>query len=154
MLKKWRSRYKRAQLAHSYTAVSYGRYNFTLGIILIILTTASSVLIFSDFKCYFWLSPTVGVFAALFAYLQTFLSFSKNAEIHRVVERSYGALKKEVEYLINFNSGEDISKKVNDIREKENTLSSEAPHSLSYNWKKAKKETQDENDQYSIRTNT
>lgn len=155
MLKKWRSRFKRAQLAHSYTAISYGRYHQVLGIVLIILTTASCVLIFADQEEYKWASPIVGISAALFAYLQTFLNFSDKAEAHRGVERRYGALKKEIEYLIYFESeANDFSNRVNDIRERENTISAEAPHSLSHRWKKAKRETQKENDAMSIRTET
>ena len=152
LLKKWRSRFKRAQIAHSYTAISYGRYHQVLGILLIMLTTASCVLIFADLSGNKWASPTVGICAALFAYLQTFLSFSEKADTHRSVERRYGALKKEIEYLIFFKSNaDDFSKRVNDIRERESTISAEAPHSLSHRWKKAKLETQNENDEASIR---
>ncbi len=155
MLKKWRSRYKRAQLSHSYTAVQYGRYDLYLGVLLIILTTASAILIFAEFECIPWLSPSTGITAALFAFLQTFLRFSEKSEIHRSVERKYGALKKEIEYLITFTPNDDnFIERVNEIRCRENEISREAPHSIVSCWKKAKKETKNENDEYSIRSNS
>lgn len=94
ILKKWRSRYKRAQLSHSYTAVKYGSYDTRLGVLLIILTTASAILIFAEFECFTWISPTVGIAAALLAYLQTFLRFSEKSEIHRAVECNSPLLKR------------------------------------------------------------
>ena len=152
ILKKWRSRYKRAQLSHSYTAVRYGLYDLVLGVSLIILTTASAILIFAKFENLPWLSPGVGVFAALLAYLQTFLRFSEKSESHRSVERKYGALKKEIEYLLSFSLPEqDIVKSVDEIRQRENEISRDAPHSIPSCWKKAKDETKDENEEYSVR---
>ncbi|MCH4998129.1 SLATT domain-containing protein [Pectobacterium carotovorum] len=149
---KWRSRYKRAQLAHSYTAISYGRYNLFLGVLLIIFTTASSILIFSSNIFPSWLSPTVGITAALLAYLQTFLQLSEKADTHREVARRYGSLKKNIEYIIEFHTEEqNLSKIVNEIRNKEDEIASDSPHALTHRWKKAKKETQQENDELSIR---
>jgi len=154
-LMKWRSRYKRAQLAHSYTAISYGRYHVSLGILLIMLTTASCVLIFASNICPPWLSPTVGITAALFAYLQTFLQLSEKADSHRQVARRYGSLKKKIEFIIDFQSEDnDLSTKVDFIRNKEDEIASDSPHALSHRWKKAKKETQKENDISSIRNRT
>jgi len=151
-LLKWRSRVKRSQLAHSYTAISFGRYHITLGVLLIILTTASSVLIFSQNIGPDWLSPTVGIAAALFAYLQTFLQFSEQADSHRAVARRYGALKKEIEFIVDFESNADcFTNKVDSIRTRIDVLSKEAPHALSHRWKKAKKETKIENEERSIR---
>ena len=153
---KWRSRYKRAQLAHSYTAISYGRYHLWLGVLLIVLTTASCVLIFAgNDDMPNWLSPLVGISAALFAYLQTFLQLSEKADSHRAVARRYGALKKKLEYLIEFeHDSEDMTEKVNAIRIKEDEIATDAPHALSHRWKKAKAETQEENDSTSIRNRT
>ncbi|MFT6036923.1 MAG: hypothetical protein ACI9XJ_002511 [Marivirga sp.] len=149
---KWRSRYKRAQLAHSYTAISYGRYHLFLGALLIVLTTASCVLIFAENLQPVWLSPVIGISAALFAYLQTFLQLSEKADAQRGVARQYGALKKKLEYIIDFeHSSDNLSKMVNAIRIKENEIATGAPHALSHCWEKAKVETQAENDSLSIR---
>jgi hypothetical protein len=149
---KWRSRYKRAQRAHTHTAISYGRYHLSLGILLIILTTASCVLIFASTTCPPWLSPTVGITAALFAYLQTFLQLSEKADSHRQVARRYGSLKKKIEYIIDFQAEEsDLSQIVDAIRNKEDEIANDSPHALSYRWKEAEKKTQQENDKSSIR---
>ncbi len=153
---KWRSRYKRAQLAHSYTAISYGRYHLLLGALLIVLTTASCVLIFATPDITpSWLSPVLGVSAALFAYLQTFLQLSEKADSHRAVARRYGALKKKLEYLIEFEYGSEyLAEKVDAIRAKEDEIASDAPHALSHQWQRAKVETQAENESTSIRNRT
>ncbi len=72
-LMKWRARFKRAQLAHNHTAISYGRYHNFVGISLIILTTAESVLTFAELcKNYEWIPIVVGILATIFAAFQTF----------------------------------------------------------------------------------
>jgi hypothetical protein len=155
-LLKWRARYKRAQLAHNYTAISYGRYHIAIGITLIVLTTAASVLTFAKpSDCWAWIPIVVSVSATILAAFQTFMKFSEQTEIHRVAARRYGELKKEVEYILNFTP--DISnfpEITNEIRKKENEIAQESPNAISNNWKKAKKETQEENDKYSIRNRT
>lgn len=154
-LLKWRARTKRAQLAHSYSATSYARYHLTLGILLIILATGSTVLIFAENVPINWIPPVVGISAALFAYLQTFLQLSEKAITHRDVARKYGSLKKEIEYLVAFTpDADDLAQKVEQLRVRGDEISSTAPHALSRSWHKAKQETQEENDAASIRNNT
>lgn len=154
-LLKWRARSKRSQIAHGYSAGSYRLYHLVLGISLIILTTASAVLIFAPNTVHSWLPPLVGVFAALFAYLQTFLQLSEKENTHRDVARKYGSLKKEIEYLVNFGTDhENLEEKVNVLRVKGDNISANAPHALTKSWEKAKKETQVENDAASIRNST
>lgn len=154
-LLKWRARTKRAQLAHGYTAVSYGRYNLALGVLLICLTTASSVLIFARDVDPNWLSPAVGISAALFAYLQTFLQLAEKANLHREVARRYGAMKKEIEYVINFESEDiELRNRVQQIKERGDEISANAPHALSHRWEKAKAETKKENEVGSMRNRT
>lgn len=97
----------------------------------------------------------MGISAALFAYLQTFLQLSEKADSHRVIARRYGALKKKIEYLIDFqHDATDLAEKVENIRTKEDEIASDSPHALSHRWKKAKQETQQENDESSIRNRT
>ncbi|PVZ65418.1 SLATT domain-containing protein [Pelagibaculum spongiae] len=152
-LMKWRSRCKRAQIAHSYTAISYGRYHLFLGIMLIALTTTSCVLIFAPNTIMpSWLSPTIGISAALFAYLQTFLRLSEQADSQRVVARRYGALKKEIEYILDFQlNATNCMDQVDSVRVKEYEIATDAPHALSHRWKKAANETKSENDFFSRR---
>ncbi|MEQ9891403.1 SLATT domain-containing protein [Pectobacterium aroidearum] len=151
-LMKWRSRYKRAQLAHIYTALDYRSYHFFLGILLIALTTASCVLIFSSNQLCPWISPTISMMAAFLAYLQTFLQLSEKADVHRKTARRYGSLKKRIEYIIDFQAEEsNLSEKIDFIRNKEDEIASDSLHALTRCWKKAKEETQKENDESSIR---
>ncbi|MBF4306827.1 DUF4231 domain-containing protein, partial [Vibrio anguillarum] len=56
---------------------------------------------------------------------------------------------------ITFDSDErTLSERVDSIRQKESEISQESPNTISYNWKRAKKETINENNGYSIRNNT
>lgn len=156
MLLKWRARYKRAQLAHNYTATSYGRYHISIGLILVVLTTIASVLTFyKPEKCLVWFPIAISVAATIFAAFQTFMKYSEQSEIHRVVARRYGELKKEIEFILDFTPEiSSLSEVADRIRVKEQEIAQESPNSLSYNWERAKKETQDENDKYSVRNRT
>lgn len=155
MLLKWRARFKRAQMAHNFNEISYRRYHMLLGIMLIVLTTSASVLIFADCKAVPWLGPVVSIMATLFAAFQTFMKFSERADIHRTSARRYGEIKKEIEYIIYFDSDSgSLKERVDAIRIKESEISQESPNTIARNWKKAKKETAAENDNYSIRNNT
>lgn len=154
-LLKWRARTKRSQSAHSYSVIRYSRYHLILGILLILLATASTVLIFANNIPIKWLSPVVGISAALLAYLQTFLQLSEKANIHRDTARRYGSLKKEIEYLLDFKSeAEDLDQRVDQLRIRGDEISATAPHALSQCWNKAKNETQKENDSASLRSRT
>nr|MBF4365245.1 DUF4231 domain-containing protein [Vibrio anguillarum] len=64
-------------------------------------------------------------------------------------------IKKEIEFIITFDSDErTLSERVDSIRQKESEISQESPNTISYNWKRAKKETINENNGYSIRNKT
>lgn len=155
-LLKWRARYKRAQLAHNYTAISYGRYHISIGVVLILLTTAASVLTFAKPpESLIWIPIAVSVSATVFAAFQTFMKFSEQTEIHRIAARRYGELKKEIEYILDFTPDtNNLSQLTDEIRKKENEIAQESPNALTYNWDKAKKETQEENDKFSVRNRT
>lgn len=155
MLLKWRARCKRAQMAHNFNEISFRRFHMSLGVMLIVLTTFASVLTFADFPDYPWLPATVSIAATIFASFQTFMKFSERADIHKVSARRYGEIKKEIEFIINFDSDEySLLGRVDSIRQKESEISQESPNTISYNWKRAQKETNSENDGYSIRNNT
>lgn len=153
-LLKWRARHKRSQLAHNYTTGWFNKLHIMLGILLVCLSTASTVLIFAqpDPK---WLSPAVGISAALFAYLQTFLQLSQQAEVHRSMARQYGELKKRIEYIIDFQADSlNISDIVEELRLQERDIASSAPNCPRRYWDKASKATEQENEQTSIRNKT
>ena len=155
-LLKWRARHKRAQITHNYTAISYGRYHISIGILLIILTTAVSVLTFANLgDGYKWIPIAVSVSATIFAAIQTFMKFSEQTDIHRITARRYGELKKEIEFILDFTpDSKDLPEKIDAIRKKENEIAQDSPNGLSYNWTRAKKETQEENEKYSVRHRT
>ena len=151
-LLKWRARYKRAQLAHSYTATSYGRYHMIFGIVLTILTTSSCILIFWNKGGMEWIPKIVGTVAALFAFLQTFFRFAEKEQIHKDIAAKYGFLKKKVEFIVDFTVKDQL---VDDVIELEK-VESNIPviQALHHRWQQAKKETKHDNDSTSIRNRT
>lgn len=152
-LLKWRARCKRAQMTHNYTEISYRRFHISIGILLILLTTSASVMTFASFPASGkWVPVVISVAATIFAAFQTFMKFSEQAEIHRVIARRYGELKKEIEYVFDFPPEQSVlSERVDAIRIKENEISQDSPNALTHNWNRAKKETKNENDEFSTR---
>ena len=107
-LMKWRARCKRAQIAHSHSAMMYDRINTGIGVLLILLTVSTSVFTFAQFsESIRWIPIVVSISATIFATFQTFFRFSEKAEIHRNVAGRFGALKKELEFIVDFRTGEE-----------------------------------------------
>jgi len=152
-LMKWRARFKRVQLANNYTANSFKKCHVFVGLSLILFTTITSVLTFANLCENYELVPVItGVLATILAAVQTFMNFSEQADVHRNVARRYGELKKEIEYIINFTPDiSDLPERSSYILKKENEIAQDAPNTPSCYWERATKETEEENEQNSIR---
>lgn len=156
LLRKWRARCKRAQIAHNKTAIFHQRLHFIVGGILILLTTTASIITFWKPPAdYAWVPLAVVIAATLVAALQTFMRFSEQAEAHRAAARRYGEVKKEIEYVLCFGEAlTAIEQRVDGIRAKEVAVGQDAPNALTWHWKRATKDTEEENEQHSIRNQT
>ncbi len=104
LVRHWRFRAHRVQLAHYGAARSFGALNLGLGIPAIVLSTfvGTSVFATSQHTTSLWIQIAVGllsVAAAVFASLQTFLKYAETAEKHRVAGARFAHLKHEIELL-------------------------------------------------------
>jgi hypothetical protein len=100
----WYKRVAVTQRAHYFSADSFGRRKYWLGIPAVVLSTIVGTSVFASLlkQPAPWLQITLGfasVAAALLASLQTFLSYSERAEKHRIAGAKYGALGRELEQL-------------------------------------------------------
>lgn len=152
MLKKWRARFKRAQIAQNESGVLCQKLNYWVGIPVIILATTAGALTFSDLSPQYKLIPGfISVFAAVLASIQTFLKFSEKADLHRLAGGHFGELKKEIEFIINFPpEASALESTINDIRKRSDQLTKESPSAMSFAWKAASTETQEDNNAYGI----
>jgi len=104
---------------------------------------------------YAWAPLAVVIAATLVAALQTFMRFSEQAETHRAAARRYGEIKKEIEYVLCFGEAlTAIEQRVDEIRAKEVAVGQDAPNALTWHWRRATKDTEEENEQHSIRNQT
>ncbi len=107
LLSLWHQRVRRAQMAHFKTAVACERQHLFLGIPAVVLSTVVGSSVFASlqkeasFEAKL-LIGTLSVLAAVLAAVQTFLRHSERAEKHRSAGTSFGALKKELEYVAAF----------------------------------------------------
>lgn len=152
MLKKWRARFKRAQIAQNDSGVLCQKLNYWVGIPVIVLATIAGALTFSDLSAQYKLVPGfISVLAAVLASIQTFLKFSEKADLHRLAGGHFGELKKEIEFIINFPPEASVlDSKIDSIRQRSDQLTKESPSAMSVAWKAASRETQDENNSYSV----
>lgn len=108
LLKHWRFRVHRVQLAHYEAGRVYGRYHILLGLPAIVLSTIVGTAVFAtagslaDEKNVIWISIVLGllsVISAVLVSLQTFLKYSDLAEKHRLAGARSANLKHRIEIL-------------------------------------------------------
>ena len=108
LMKHWRYRVHRVQLAHYDSARKYGKYHIRLGLPAIVLSTIVGTSIFTslgsaaDKSDHVVLTIVVGllsVVSAALVSLQTFLRYSDLAEKHRVAGAKFANLKHRIEML-------------------------------------------------------
>lgn len=138
----WYCRAKFSQYAHHESAKLYERLNYLLGIPVIVLSAFVGTSVFASLGKS--INPVVqisigmvSVMTAGLASLQTFLKLSKKAESCRSAGAKYGALRREIQEMLIFNSlgKEDISS----IRKKIDDLATEVPHIPNEIWRRRSK---------------
>lgn len=133
----------------------YGRirFHYFLGIPLVITSTISAALIYSDLPTENkWFTSSASLAAVILASLQTFLSFNEKAAMHRNAAYKYRDLKEELELaILHPPAEENIDKWLSDMKDMRSNISSISPSCYSWSWKTAKKETETENEENSVR---
>ena len=140
LLQDWYRRARENQFAHYEAIKPLSSGNYKLGIPVAILSGLVGTSIFAtlETEADITLRIVIGIIsilAAVLASLQTFLRLSERAEKHRAVAVRYGALRRELETAI-AKGGPYQEKLVEGLREKLDSISSEAPEIPDRVWKK------------------
>lgn len=154
----WHARYIRAQVAHSHSATAYERISTIAGVSLILLTISTSVCTFADFSNTLkWIPIVLGILATILATFQTFYRFSEKAGMYRNIASRFGALRKDIEFIIEFRATENeeqLKRVIAELRSREDELILESPYALPSSWKKAKKRVPTKKHKYSLASMT
>jgi hypothetical protein len=140
LLQDWYRRARENQFAHYEAIKPLSSGNYKLGIPVALLTGLVGTSIFATLETEADISiriavGIVSILAAVLSSLQTFLRLSERAEKHRAVAVRYGALRRELETAI-AKGGPYPEKLVDGLREKLDSISSEAPEIPDRVWKK------------------
>jgi hypothetical protein len=140
LLQDWYRRARENQFAHYEAIKPLSSGNYKLGIPVAILSGLVGTSIFATLETEADISlriviGIISILAAVLASLQTFLRLSERAEKHRAVAVRYGALRRELETAI-AKGGPYPEKLVDGLREKLDSISSEAPEISDRVWKK------------------
>lgn len=137
----WYCRAKFSQYAHYESAKLYERLNYSLGFPVIILSAFVGTSVFVSLGKS--VNPVVqiaiglvSVSTAALASLQTFLRFSEKAEASRIAGARYGALRREIQEILVFDTFN--KKDVSNIRGKIDELATDVPHLPSFIWSRRK----------------
>ena len=140
LLADWFRRIREAQFAHYQSAKPLVRANYLLGVPVVALSALVGTSIFATLQeqADVGIRIAVGIVSVLAAFLsglQTFLRFSEGAEKHRGVATRYGALRREIEMIQATNMTAD-PKKLDEVRERFDSISMEAPEISDATWKR------------------
>ena len=142
VLQEWYKRVAVTQAAHYYSAESLTSRKYWLGVPTVLLSTIVGTSVFATLKEQDT-DPKIqivlglaSVASAVLASLQTFLGDSERAEKHRVAGANYGALGRELEYILASDKNvNDIA--VQKIKSKLDELAIESPNLSANKYKKA-----------------
>src|SRR5262245_51194572 len=104
LLQDWRNRAYAAQSAYYIMAERYRRWNYLLGIPVVILSGLVGTAIFADLQARVansqWLIGSVSILAAVLSSLQTFLRLSDSAAEHGSAAAWYSAIRRDAEQIL------------------------------------------------------
>jgi hypothetical protein len=99
LLRNWHSRVYAAQTAYYDVAEQFRRWNYRLGIPVVVVSSLVGAAVLSD-KGSKWLVGSVSILAALLASLQTFLKFGENATLHGAAGDWFAAIRRDIEEVL------------------------------------------------------
>jgi len=137
-LDKWDNQVNRAQTAHYAEASRLQGWHFTIGITIMVLSTALLAVTFTDLRRPWSVVLAVtNLSVAVLAGLQTFVRFAQRAEQHRSAAVRFGALRRELEhYRQQQASGAAGEQALTAFRQKWDQLSEQSPQVSSRLWKR------------------
>ncbi len=136
LLNDWHRRVRESQHAHYEASKSLSGSHYWLGCPVVILSTFTGTSVFATltsqphlyFKIFVGI---VSVLAAVLAAIQTLFKFSERSEKHRSVAVRYGAIRRDIEYLISMDTGQLDLNEVIKIKERCN-YSAKKMHQMSF----------------------
>jgi hypothetical protein len=144
MLTDWHRRVRESQFAHYNAVKPLVQANYSLGVPAVILSTLVGTSLFSTLETqagseFRLVIGFVSVTAALLGSMQTFLRLAERAEKHRGVAARYGSLRRDIEFLQAGGAPYDAAR-LDAVREKLNSISTEAPEISARVWKRTERE--------------
>jgi hypothetical protein len=104
LLQDWRNRAYAAQSAYYIMAERFRRWNYLLGVPVVILSGLVGTAIFADLQqrapYMQWLIGSVSILAAVLSSLQTFLRLSDSAAEHGAAAAWYSAIRRDAEQIL------------------------------------------------------
>jgi hypothetical protein len=140
LLADWRRRARESQFAHYEAVKPLVRANTSFGVVAVVLSTFVGTSLFATLESqstssFRLLIGFISVLAAVLSSLQTFLRYSERAEKHRAAGARFGSLRREIE-LVQAKGPPYDEARIETLREKLDSISSEAPEISEIVWKK------------------
>jgi hypothetical protein len=140
LLSDWHRRARESQFAHYEAVKPLARANTSFGIVVVVLSSFVGTSLFATLESQ--ATPSfrlvigfISVLAAVLSSLQTFLRYAERAEKHRASGARFGSLRREIELLQATGAPYDQGR-IENIREKLDSISSESPEISENVWKK------------------
>jgi len=102
LLQDWRKRAYAAQTAYYDVAEQFRRWNYRLGIPVVIVSSLVGTAVFADVgkSSWKWVVGLVSILAAILASLQTFLKFGENATLHGAAADWFAAIRRDIDEVL------------------------------------------------------
>jgi hypothetical protein len=144
VLRDWYKRSWRHQHAHYEAAIYYAKWNYIIGIPLVVLSAFVGSAIFATLEKEVTLRiriliGSVSIVSAVLAGLQTFLRFSDRAGKHRSMSAQFGAIRRTIQQILLFSStSEELKPLVENLKVEIDNLELEAPEIPDRIWVRSK----------------
>lgn len=129
LIKEWSYRCNKSQIGHYITSERYSKLHYLIGLILILLTTVVTSSLFlnasNDIVKLFIIITSIS--ASVLATIQTFITPSEKAEIHRSKAGKYGALKRKLEQYMITNNGANFNSFTTTVRAEWDSIAENSP---------------------------
>jgi hypothetical protein len=102
LLQDWRKRAYAAQTAYYDVAEQFRRWNYRLGIPVVVVSSLVGTAVFADVgkSSWKWVVGLVSILAAILASLQTFLKFGENATLHGAAADWFAAIRRDIDEVL------------------------------------------------------
>lgn len=151
---RWLNDTRKRQIAHIKTNAYFSLLNQVIGFIIIILSSITASSIFTGLTTTnpiaYYVGVSFGILVTITAALQTSLKLPEKAEKHHDSSVKYGDVRREIEkYVADFSNGiltlDDLSQKMEKIRDKMVEIDKKRPYIPQRLWKKASNQVKKDN---------